>query len=78
MLRFQDSDLIIFPEEAEFMKVKQTPQRVYMLVFKGSNKKFFFWMQEVCVHIIAIDRVSVSQLSSPHVAVLMVLMMFWA
>ena len=43
----QDSDLIVFPEEAEFRKVKQTDQRVYMLIFKGSNKKFFFWMQEV-------------------------------
>lgn len=43
----QDSDLIVFPEEAEFRKVKQTDQRVFMLVFKGSNKKFFFWMQEV-------------------------------
>lgn len=42
----EDSDLIVFPEEAEFRKVKQTDQRVYMLIFKGSNKKFFFWMQE--------------------------------
>ncbi|KAJ3374963.1 hypothetical protein GGF31_005685 [Allomyces arbusculus] len=39
-------DLIIFPEEAEFIKVEQSNDRVFMLAFKSSSQKHFFWMQE--------------------------------
>ncbi|KNC74734.1 hypothetical protein SARC_12727 [Sphaeroforma arctica JP610] len=42
----EDSDLIVFPEEAVFSKVKQTEQRIFMLTFKTSNKRMFFWMQQ--------------------------------
>ncbi|CAO3649624.1 unnamed protein product [Cunninghamella blakesleeana] len=39
-------DLIIFPDEAEMTKVEQcTTGRVYLLRFKSSNEKRFFWMQ---------------------------------
>eukprot|EP01134_Creolimax_fragrantissima_P002291 CFRG2291T1 len=41
-----DSDLIVFPDEAVFSKVKQTDQRVFMLTFKTSYKRMFFWLQE--------------------------------
>jgi hypothetical protein len=34
-------------ENVEFRKVKQTEERVYVLEFKESKKKLFFWMQEV-------------------------------
>jgi hypothetical protein len=37
--------LIIFPEEAVFKKVKQTPGRVYVLEFKSTSRRLFFWMQ---------------------------------
>ena len=44
-LLFQD--LIIFPDDIEFKRVTQcTTGRVYILKFKSSNRKFFFWMQE--------------------------------
>ena len=40
-------DLIIFPEDAEYKKVPQcTTGRAFVLIFKVSRKKFFFWMQE--------------------------------
>ncbi|KAF7732373.1 adhesion regulating molecule 1 [Apophysomyces ossiformis] len=41
-----EEDLIIFPGEAEFVKVEQcTTGRVYLLDFKSSGQKMFFWMQ---------------------------------
>jgi hypothetical protein len=41
-----DDDLILFPEEAEFKKIPNVKGRIYMLEFKSSNKKLFYWMQE--------------------------------
>jgi len=41
-----EDDLIIFPFEAEFSKVKQSKDRVYILKFQSSSQKLFFWMQE--------------------------------
>lgn len=42
-----DDDWIIFPEDCEYVKVPQcTTGRVFLLKFKSSNKKIFFWMQE--------------------------------
>lgn len=39
-------DLIIFPEDIEFKHVKQcTTGRVFVLKFKSSTRKLFFWMQ---------------------------------
>lgn len=44
VLLFQD--LIIFPEDCEFKRVNQcTTGRVYVLKFKASTKRLFFWMQ---------------------------------
>ncbi|CAO3653693.1 unnamed protein product [Cunninghamella echinulata] len=41
-----EEDLIIFPDEAEMVKVEEcTTGRVYLLKFKSSNEKLFFWMQ---------------------------------
>lgn len=39
-------DLIIFPDDAVFRKVKEANARVYVLEFKNDDKKLFFWMQE--------------------------------
>lgn len=42
-----EDDLIIFPDDCEFKRVSQcTTGRVYILKFKASSRKFFFWMQE--------------------------------
>lgn len=42
-----EDDLIIFPDDCEFKKVDQSKNgRVYLLKFKSSSKKCFFWMQE--------------------------------
>merc|ERR1711862_268220 len=42
-----EDDLIIFPEDVEFKKVTQcTTGRVFILKFKSSSRKLFFWMQE--------------------------------
>ncbi|CAG8785030.1 27977_t:CDS:2, partial [Racocetra persica] len=42
-----EDDLIVFPEEAEFIRVEQcTTGRVYLLNFKSSSQKLFFWMQD--------------------------------
>lgn len=39
--------MIIFPEEAVFKRVKQcTTGRVYLLEWKGTERRLFFWMQE--------------------------------
>ena len=36
-------DLIIFPEEAVYKRAKD---RAFVLEFKDSSRKLFFWMQE--------------------------------
>ncbi|KAG1690292.1 Proteasomal ubiquitin receptor ADRM1 [Nymphon striatum] len=42
-----EDDLIIFPDDAEYKKVSECKTgRVFLLKFKSSNRKFFFWMQE--------------------------------
>ncbi|KAI9315858.1 proteasome complex subunit Rpn13 ubiquitin receptor-domain-containing protein [Dichotomocladium elegans] len=42
----EEVDLIIFPDEAEMVRVDEcTTGRVYLLKFKSSNQKLFFWMQ---------------------------------
>ncbi|CAO3594779.1 unnamed protein product [Absidia cylindrospora] len=41
-----EEDLIIFPDEAEMVRVEEcTTGRVYLLKFMSSNQKLFFWMQ---------------------------------
>jgi len=42
-----EDDLIIFPDDIEFKKLSQcTTGRAFILKFKSSTRKFFFWMQE--------------------------------
>lgn len=42
-----EDDLIIFPGDTEFKKVPQcTTGRVFVLKFKSSNRRCFYWMQE--------------------------------
>lgn len=42
-----EDDLILFPDDCEFSRVKEcTTGRVFVLKMKSSNKKMFFWMQE--------------------------------
>jgi 26S proteasome regulatory subunit N13 len=39
-------DFIIFPDEAELLRVDEcTTGRVYILKFKSSSQKVFYWMQ---------------------------------
>ena len=41
-----EDDLIIFPEDARFIRVQEASDgRVYMLRFESSKAKHFFWMQ---------------------------------
>lgn len=42
-----EDDLILFPDDCEFKRVKEcSTGRVYVLRMKSSNRKMFFWMQE--------------------------------
>jgi len=42
-----EDDLIIFPDDCEFLAVPAcTTGRVFVLKFKTNNKRMFFWMQE--------------------------------
>lgn len=42
-----EDDLILFPDDNEFKRVKECKTgRVYVLKMKSSGKKMFFWMQE--------------------------------
>jgi len=41
-----EDDLIVFPEEATYKKVKQSDGRVYVFEYKDSTRRLFFWMQE--------------------------------
>lgn len=42
-----EDDLIIFPDEAEFVKVRESPKgRVFALKFSSSSRIMFYWMQE--------------------------------
>lgn len=42
-----EDDLILFPDDCEFKRVKEcTTGRVFVLKMKSSNKNMFFWMQE--------------------------------
>lgn len=42
-----EDDLILFPDDCEFKRVKGcTTGRVYVLKMKSSNRKMFFWLQE--------------------------------
>lgn len=42
-----EDDFIIFPDDVEFKHVTQcTTGRVYLLKFKSTSRKMFFWMQE--------------------------------
>jgi len=39
-------ELLLFPDDAVFRKVDESNGRVYLLEFKSSNRKLFYWMQD--------------------------------
>jgi len=39
-------ELTLIPEDAVFRKVEESNGRVYLLEFKTSTRKFFYWMQD--------------------------------
>uniref|UniRef100_A0A182VCI6 Proteasomal ubiquitin receptor ADRM1 homolog n=1 Tax=Anopheles merus TaxID=30066 RepID=A0A182VCI6_ANOME len=42
-----EDDLILFPDDCEFKKIDYVKNgRVYVLKFKSSSRRLFFWMQE--------------------------------
>lgn len=42
-----EDDLIVFPDDCEFKRVEQCKTgRVFLLKFKSTSRKLFFWMQE--------------------------------
>ncbi|XP_045460866.1 proteasomal ubiquitin receptor ADRM1-like [Harmonia axyridis] len=42
-----EEDLIIFPDDCEYVRIPQcTTGRAYVLKFRTSNRRFFFWLQE--------------------------------
>lgn len=42
-----EDDLIVFPDDFEYKRVDQCKSgRVYVLKFKSSSRRMFFWMQE--------------------------------
>lgn len=40
-----EDDHILFPGDAEFVRVRSSPDRVYVLKWRSSDKRLFFWMQ---------------------------------
>lgn len=47
-----EDDLIIFPDDCEYVHVPQcTTGRAYLLKFKSSNRRFFFWLQVGTINI---------------------------
>ena len=43
--REPQENLIVFPGDAKFEKVKQTTDRVYLLEYPATQQRYFFWMQ---------------------------------
>ncbi|EAT38682.1 AAEL009335-PA [Aedes aegypti] len=42
-----EDDLIVFPDDGEFKKIENVNNgRVFLLKFKSSSRRLFFWMQE--------------------------------
>ncbi len=39
-------NLYVFPGDCKFEKVKQSKDRVYLLEFKSTEQRFFYWIQE--------------------------------